>query len=96
MGRTGIRGRGRLWRWGPNHRIAAVVSRWRRKYSPLGFPMDHILVDGKRVLEFIVVVRKDTGEFTLPGVSLRSALFFKLSVSTYWTVINSPIMFLFI
>lgn len=67
IGRTGIRGRGKLWRWGPNHRIAAVVTRWRRKYSPLGFPLDHLLVDGKRVLEFLVVLRNDTGDLTLPG-----------------------------
>ncbi|KAK7467859.1 hypothetical protein BaRGS_00036896 [Batillaria attramentaria] len=67
LGRTGIRGRGKLWRWGPNHRIAAVVTRWRRRYSPLGFPLDHLQVDGKRVLEFLVVVRADTGELTLPG-----------------------------
>ncbi|XP_046572246.1 transient receptor potential cation channel subfamily M member-like 2, partial [Haliotis rubra] len=67
LGRTGIRGRGKLWRWGPNHRIAAVVTRWKRKYSALGYPMDHIIVEGKRVLEFIVVPRPDTGELTLPG-----------------------------
>ncbi|XP_048243432.1 transient receptor potential cation channel subfamily M member-like 2 [Haliotis rufescens] len=67
LGRTGIRGRGKLWRWGPNHRIAAVVTRWKRKYSPLGYPLDHIVVEGKRVLEFIVVPRPDTGELTLPG-----------------------------
>lgn len=67
LGRTGLRGRGKLWRWGPNHSISAVVTRWRRKYSPLGRPLDPLLVEGKRVLEFIIVQRPDTGEMTLPG-----------------------------
>ncbi|XP_076468214.1 transient receptor potential cation channel subfamily M member-like 2 [Babylonia areolata] len=67
MGRTGLRGRGKLWRFGPNHRIAAVVTRWRRKYSPMGFPLDHLFVDGKKVLECLVVSRRGTEELTLPG-----------------------------
>ncbi|XP_076467609.1 transient receptor potential cation channel subfamily M member-like 2 [Babylonia areolata] len=67
MGRTGMRGRGKMWRFGPNHRIAAVVTRWRRKYSKLGFPLGNLLVDGKRVLECLVITHKETGERTLPG-----------------------------
>ncbi|KAH9510313.1 ADP-ribose pyrophosphatase, mitochondrial [Bulinus truncatus] len=29
MGRTGLRGRGNLYRWGPNHNVKAVISRWK-------------------------------------------------------------------
>ena len=30
MGRTGVRGRGALPRYGPNHEIMAIVTRWKR------------------------------------------------------------------
>lgn len=53
MGRTGIRGKGTLWRWGPNHLIKAVCTRWRRKYNQENQPSDYLYVEGKRVLEFI-------------------------------------------
>ena len=29
-GRTGVAGRGVLWRWGPNHAADPIVSRWAR------------------------------------------------------------------
>ncbi|KAL5012140.1 hypothetical protein ScPMuIL_010691 [Solemya velum] len=63
-GRTGMRGRGRLWRWGPNHSVRVILSRWKVKAN--GGPSDYMKVEGKHVLEFIVVQRKDTGETTLP------------------------------
>ncbi|XP_052792596.1 transient receptor potential cation channel subfamily M member 2-like isoform X1 [Mya arenaria] len=70
MGRTGIRGKGILWRWGPNHVIKAVVTRWRRKYGPdLSAMTDYLYVEGKRVLEFITV-QKETfmdSSYALPG-----------------------------
>ncbi|KAL8598697.1 hypothetical protein ACOMHN_033261 [Nucella lapillus] len=72
IGRTGLRGRGKLCRFGPNHKIVAVVTRWRRRYSPLGFPLDHLMVDGKKVLECLVVRRPDTGDVTLPGGNVFS------------------------
>ncbi|ESO90590.1 hypothetical protein LOTGIDRAFT_175816, partial [Lottia gigantea] len=67
FGRTGMRGRGKLWRWGPNHRIAAVVTRWKRKTSHLGLRGEFLTIEDKRVLEFMVVRRVDTNEYTLPG-----------------------------
>ena len=76
MGRTGIRGKGVLWRWGPNHLIKAVVTRWRRKYSPDSLPLSsYLYVDGKRVLEFISIAKEEFSEgisetnYGLPGVS---------------------------
>lgn len=68
MGRTGLRGRGVLWRWGPNHVIKAVCTRWRHKYSdnedtPPGF----LYVEGKRVLEFIAI-KKLGDEVTMESV----------------------------
>ncbi|OWF47104.1 Transient receptor potential cation channel trpm [Mizuhopecten yessoensis] len=79
MGRTGLRGRGLLWRWGPNHVIKAVCTRWRHKYSDnedaqTGF----LYVEGKRVLEFIAIkklgdeVTMDSGStYGLPGGALH-------------------------
>lgn len=31
MGRTGVRGRGALPRYGPNHEIMAIVTRWKKQ-----------------------------------------------------------------
>ena len=76
MGRTGIRGKGVLWRWGPNHVIKAVVTRWRRKYTADLLPTaSYLYVEGKRVLEFITVPKNEFSEglsevnYGLPGVS---------------------------
>ncbi|XP_052825070.1 transient receptor potential cation channel subfamily M member 2 [Octopus bimaculoides] len=73
MGRTGIRGKGSLWRWGPNHVIRGVVTRWRRKYTTDFQPTNYLYVDGKRVLEFIAVRKEDADEylFCLPGDALH-------------------------
>lgn len=74
MGRTGIRGKGVLWRWGPNHVIKAVVTRWRRKYTADLLPTaSYLYVEGKRVLEFITVPKTEFSEglsevnYGLPG-----------------------------
>ena len=54
MGRTGVRGRGALPRYGPNHEIMAIVTRWKKHKNK------HIYVE-RRVskitcLEFIKTV----------------------------------------
>lgn len=70
MGRTGIRGKGTLWRWGPNHLIKAVCTRWRRKYNQENQPSDYLYVEGKRVLEFIATQREGNNletVYELPG-----------------------------
>ncbi|KAF5288426.1 hypothetical protein FQR65_LT02078 [Abscondita terminalis] len=63
-GRTGLRGRGVLGRWGPNHAADPIVTRW--KMSD----------DGRRetdpstnlcILQFCAIQRKDSGEWALPG-----------------------------
>jgi len=49
FGRTGLRGRGVLGKWGPNHAADAIVSRY------------IIGENGKQILQFVAIVRNDTG-----------------------------------
>ncbi|XP_059174612.1 transient receptor potential cation channel subfamily M member-like 2 isoform X2 [Physella acuta] len=67
MGRTGMRGRGNLWRWGPNHMIYAIVSRWKNIYNAADISMGHKMVNGKKVLEIMVVQDELVNEDSLPG-----------------------------
>eukprot|EP00049_Salpingoeca_infusionum_P002912 m.61248 g.61248 ORF g.61248 m.61248 type:complete len:294 (-) comp11853_c0_seq2:2532-3413(-) len=63
VGRTGIVERGLLGRFGPNFAADPVVTRWKRDESgakikdPAGTP----------VLEVVLIKRKDTGEWAIPG-----------------------------
>lgn len=62
-GRTGLRGRGVLGRFGPNHAADAIMTRWARND-------DNEVVtdtDGKPVMQFVAIKRADTGEWALPG-----------------------------
>ncbi|XP_065053971.1 transient receptor potential cation channel subfamily M member-like 2 isoform X2 [Rhopilema esculentum] len=61
MGRTGIVGRGLLGKWGPNHAVDPVVTRWKRSSSGI------VLDKGKRVLEFVAIQRKDNHQWAIPG-----------------------------
>jgi ADP-ribose pyrophosphatase len=79
MGRTGLRGRGRLGRWGPNHAADPIVTRWKRIRPPTANndgvveKMDEVEVNkdtNKPILEFVAVLRDDTNEWAIPGVSL--------------------------
>ncbi|CAF5000065.1 unnamed protein product [Rotaria sp. Silwood1] len=45
MGRTGVRGRGALIRWGPNKSTIAIITRWKKHRDQFTF------VDGQRILE---------------------------------------------
>lgn len=56
-GRTGLRGRGLLGRWGPNHAADPIVTRW--AFTPEGDP---VYLAGKRVLEFVTIRRADNGK----------------------------------
>ena len=61
-GRTGISGRGRLGKWGPNHAGDAIVTRFSMKTVAAA--------DGggvRRVLEMVAIKRMDTGEWAIPG-----------------------------
>ena len=63
MGRTGITGRGRLGRFGPNHAADPVVTRWKRDEN------GELVYDakGKKMLEAVLIKRKDNGEWAIPG-----------------------------
>ncbi|XP_064612144.1 ADP-ribose pyrophosphatase, mitochondrial-like [Liolophura sinensis] len=63
QGRTGIIGRGLLGKWGPNHAADPIVTRWKRTAN------GDIAADreGKNVLQIVVVQRRDTHEWALPG-----------------------------
>jgi ADP-ribose pyrophosphatase len=62
-GRTGITGRGRLGRFGPNHAADPIVSRFKRDAN------GEICVDanGNNILEIVLIKRKDNGEWAIPG-----------------------------
>ncbi|EDQ86122.1 uncharacterized protein MONBRDRAFT_28618 [Monosiga brevicollis MX1] len=62
-GRTGMRGRGLLGKFGPNHAADPVVSRWQRLANG-EVARDE---EGQPVLEIVFIKRKDTGEWALPG-----------------------------
>ncbi|CAF0774571.1 unnamed protein product [Rotaria sordida] len=61
MGRTGVRGRGALIRWGPNKSIIAVITRWKTHRGQFA------IVDGQRILEALVFKNKLTNDWKLPG-----------------------------
>ncbi|CAG9773949.1 unnamed protein product [Ceutorhynchus assimilis] len=54
VGRTGLKGRGVLGKWGPNHAADPIVTRWK-------------LDTNKAVLQFCAIKRKDCGQWALPG-----------------------------
>uniref|UniRef100_A0A6B2FYI7 ADP-ribose pyrophosphatase, mitochondrial (Trinotate prediction) n=1 Tax=Myxobolus squamalis TaxID=59785 RepID=A0A6B2FYI7_MYXSQ len=49
--RTGIKGRGLLGKWGPNHAVDILISR----------------LNSRRRVEFLCIIRKDTGKGAFPG-----------------------------
>eukprot|EP00096_Caligus_rogercresseyi_P004086 TRINITY_DN18226_c0_g1_i1.p1 TRINITY_DN18226_c0_g1~~TRINITY_DN18226_c0_g1_i1.p1 ORF type:complete len:300 (-),score=63.88 TRINITY_DN18226_c0_g1_i1:1-900(-) len=64
-GRTGLRGRGVLGKWGPNHAADPIVTRWKRDECN-----NEVLIDptsGKKILQFVAIKRRDTGDWALPG-----------------------------
>lgn len=64
VGRTGIAGRGLLGRWGPNHAADPIVTRWKRDGSGTVETDEHT---GERILQFVAIQRRDTGEWAIPG-----------------------------
>ena len=72
MGRTGVRGRGALIRWGPNKSIMAIITRWKNLHKQSD------VVDRQRILEALVFTDKDTNDWTLPGVSFFLFLFLNI------------------
>lgn len=55
-------GRGLLGRWGPNHAADPIVTRW--EVNSQG---EKVYKDGKPVLQFVAIKRKDTGQWAIPG-----------------------------
>uniref|UniRef100_T1J9X5 Uncharacterized protein n=1 Tax=Strigamia maritima TaxID=126957 RepID=T1J9X5_STRMM len=69
MGRTGLRGRGCLYRWGPNHCIYLVVTRWRTADEFL----QSMAGEEQRELEFISMVNRAAPNLlTLPGAFIMN------------------------
>lgn len=64
LGRTGLRGRGVLGRWGPNHAADPIVTRWKRDES---HSIEFHSFTKKPILQFIAIQRRDTGEWAIPG-----------------------------
>ncbi|XP_076331828.1 ADP-ribose pyrophosphatase, mitochondrial isoform X3 [Tachypleus tridentatus] len=64
QGRTGLKGRGCLGRWGPNHAADPVVTRWKKndKGDIIKNPSS-----GLPLLQFVSIQRKDSGEWAIPG-----------------------------
>lgn len=62
-GRTGLRGRGALGRFGPNHAADPVITKWRRDENG-NKVFDE---NGDPILEFVAIKRKDTGDWAIPG-----------------------------
>ena len=58
-----MKGRGLLGRWGPNHAVDPIVSRWQRDGKG-----EKVVMEGKPILEFVAIKRKDTGDWAIPGV----------------------------
>ncbi|CAN7992774.1 unnamed protein product [Ixodes hexagonus] len=58
IGRTGLRGRGALPRWGPNHYVLFIITRWQRAKV-------HLV--GGRGLEIVLMRILRTDQFSLPG-----------------------------
>ncbi|GFG37109.1 hypothetical protein Cfor_05771 [Coptotermes formosanus] len=64
VGRTGLRGRGVLGRWGPNHAADPIVTRWKRDES---LKVELNPDTRKPILQFVAIQRRDTGEWAIPG-----------------------------
>ncbi|XP_067861714.1 ADP-ribose pyrophosphatase, mitochondrial-like isoform X2 [Heptranchias perlo] len=62
-GRTGLKGRGLLGRWGPNHAADPIVTRWKKE---VGKTVTHSRT-GKPILQFVAICRKDNKEWAIPG-----------------------------
>ncbi|XP_064425376.1 ADP-ribose pyrophosphatase, mitochondrial isoform X2 [Latimeria chalumnae] len=64
FGRTGLKGRGLLGRWGPNHAADPIITRWKRNggVARVTHP-----VSGHPILQFVSIQRRDSGEWAIPG-----------------------------
>ena len=66
MGRTGVRGRGLLGRWGPNHAADPILTRW----SKDEFGNKICNKDSQKpILQFVAIERAHEKEWAIPGVT---------------------------
>ncbi|GAB6022353.1 hypothetical protein CHUAL_006473 [Chamberlinius hualienensis] len=66
-GRTGLRGRGSLHRWGPNHAIILVLTRWRTRDGFLQSVHSGSGSDDHKMLEFVIYRRPGEKLLRFPG-----------------------------
>ena len=66
-GRTGIKYRGILGKWGPNHAADPIVTRW--KHATNSKEKIFHEVSKKPILQFVAIQRRDTKEWAIPGVN---------------------------
>ncbi|ALC44687.1 CG4098 [Drosophila busckii] len=64
IGRTGLRGRGLLGRWGPNHAADPIVTRWKRDENGKVVSSS---ISGKKILQMVVIQRSDNKLWAIPG-----------------------------
>ncbi|XP_065359982.1 ADP-ribose pyrophosphatase, mitochondrial [Calliphora vicina] len=64
VGRTGLRGRGLLGRWGPNHAADPIVTRWKRDAEGkiVTSPQSE-----KNILQMVAIQRHDNKMWAIPG-----------------------------
>eukprot|EP00116_Pleurobrachia_bachei_P001993 sb/3462255/ len=65
-GRTGLRGRGQLLRWGPNPTAEPIITRWARDNTGA-----LIKLNGLPVLEFVGVFLREAECWSIPGGPIR-------------------------
>ncbi|CAG2184080.1 unnamed protein product, partial [Oppiella nova] len=86
IGRTGLRGRGALPRWGPNHYVILLITRW------------HSLKTSGNVLEFVVEKTERRDQLSLPvrfigGECLYLDLQSLFKTTENWTTSDEMIKF---
>ncbi|XP_055378615.1 putative nudix hydrolase 6 isoform X2 [Condylostylus longicornis] len=64
IGRTGLRGRGLLGRWGPNHAADPIVTRWKRTEDGAKVKKPG---SNKNILEMVAIQRHDNKMWAIPG-----------------------------
>ncbi|XP_054733215.1 ADP-ribose pyrophosphatase, mitochondrial [Anastrepha obliqua] len=64
FGRTGLRGRGLLGRWGPNHAADPVVTRWQRDADGNKIWNSETK---KSILQMVAIQRHDNNMWAIPG-----------------------------
>ncbi|KAG5890719.1 hypothetical protein JTB14_026025 [Gonioctena quinquepunctata] len=63
VGRTGLRGRGILGKWGPNHAADPIVTRWKIVHGV----QEINTISNLPVLQLCTIQRRDCGQWALPG-----------------------------